>query len=298
MRFAASTNGIGASGGLSGKDGAGTSVRNRPQRLPRAKRTGRFPWRLGMICLAVSGLLYAFPELNETGQSRQPSAPSAAAPLPAWIEIPDPLEIFHIEALEFSGHAHLHLARRHRNGGGRQDIFESGGSNRNAPLVNLLIYQPGSEELPRSTFYVDLARRAAESGRAIIRSEQPEEMTTRIGAFEAARIGLARDGGSVKDCLGFRFANTRPDLRITGFACGGGAPVPTSEAKEAINCLLDGIGLAQTADDKGLIDFFAAHYAVRSPNCPVPGIEHGRQARLSRTGGTAPLKRQGISRQR
>jgi hypothetical protein len=100
-------------------------------------------------------------------------------------------------------------------------------SNENAPLLNLLIYHPGSEAAPDSSFYVELARRAAETGRAIIRAEQPVEMATRFGAFEIARLGLERNGAAAKKCLGFRFANAEPKLRITGFACGGGE-APTS----------------------------------------------------------------------
>ena len=139
--------------------------------------------------------------------------------MPAWIDIPSPTEIFRIETAEFAGQAKLYVARRHRTGGGRQDILTFGGSDEHAPLLNLLIYQPGTEALPDSSFYVDLARRAAESGRAIIRAEQPVEMATRFGDFEVARLDLDRDKASPQGCFGFRFA--APKLRITGFACGG-----------------------------------------------------------------------------
>lgn len=251
--------------------------------------------------MALSGLLYAVPKWNETWRSQLPSASPAAAPLPAWIEIPVPVDVFRLEAPEFAGDAARHLARRHRTGGGRQDIWEFGGSNENAPLLNLLIYRPGNEAPPDSPFYVELARRAAETGRAIIRAEQPAHMTTRFGAFEAARLGLARDGASIKDCIGFRFANAEPGFRITGFACGGGEALASPLASTAaLACLIDQIDLAPAADDKGLIDFFAAHYTLPSPVCSGREIDPAPSpsAKILQTGDAAPMKRQGPSRQR
>jgi hypothetical protein len=227
-----------------------------------------------MICLAASGVLYNFSKLSETGQPRLPAASPVAAPLPAWVEISRPREIFRLEAPEFAGEAKLYVARQHRTGGGRQDIWEFGGSNETAPLLNLLIYQPGNEAPPDSPFYVELARRAAETGRAIIRAEQPVLMATRFGAFEIARLDLARDGTAARECLGFRFANMEPNLRITGFACGGGeGPVSPLTSKAALTCFIDQIDLAPAVEDKGLVDFFAANYAIRSPNCPEPRID-------------------------
>jgi len=112
---------------------------------------------------------------------------------------------------------------------------------------------------------VELARRAAETGRAIIRAEQPGEMATRFGAFEVARLGLARDSASPQECLGFRFANMEPNLRITGFACGGGAALASPSHQKRRLPALSTSSTRAGNEDKGLIDFFAAHYAIRSP---------------------------------
>jgi hypothetical protein len=305
MRFAALTSMMETGQSLALQSGVQAHSRNGAPPLPRAKRSGRFPWRLGMICLAASNLLYVFSEFKGTGQTRSPPPIAVAAPLPTWIEIPRPREIFRIEAPEFASDTKLYVARQHRTGGGRQDIWEFGGSNENAPLLNLLIYHPGSEAAPDSSFYVELARRAAETGRAIIRAEQPVEMATRFGAFEIARLGLERNGAAAKKCLGFRFANAEPKLRITGFACASGE-APASPltwpltSKAALARLIDQIDLAPSAEDKGLIDFFAAHYAISSPNCPGPGIGPAPvcPARLLKTGEAAQIKRQGTSHQR
>jgi len=50
-----------------------------------------------MICLAALSLLHGCLHFNETGQTLSPSASPVAAPLPAWIEILRPREIFHLE---------------------------------------------------------------------------------------------------------------------------------------------------------------------------------------------------------
>jgi len=301
MRFAAPIQMIGPSQSSEGLSGRRANTRNRTASLPRGKRLGRFPWRLGMICLALCGLLYAFSEVTETRHARLPSQNPVAAPLPAWIEIASPPDVFSLKTPEFSGDATRYVARRHQTGGGRQDILEFGGSNETAPLLNLLIYQPGNEATPDSSFYVELARRAAETGRAIIRAEQPVEMTTRFGAFEVARLGLARDSASPQECLGFRFANMEPNLRITGFACGGGAAlVSPLTSKAALACLIDQLDLAPATEDKGLIDFFAAHYAIRSPDCLGQRSESMplHQALPLKTSEAGPIKRQGTSHQK
>jgi hypothetical protein len=303
MRFAALTSVMGTSHSLVWRDGVRMRLRNGTPPMPRAKKSSRFPRHLGMLCVAASSLIYAFSELHETGQTRPPPA-TVTAPLPAWIEISRPREIFHIETAEFPGGAKFYVARQHRTGGGRQDIWELGGSSENAPLLNLLIYQPGTEAVPGSSFYVELARRAAETGRAIVRAEQPVEMTTKFGAFEIARLGLASDGASTQNCLGFRFDNAAPSLHINGFACGGEAlasPLPWPLAsKAALTCLIDQIDLAPAAEDKGLIDFFAAHYAIRSPDCPGPGNDPVSlyPERPLKTGEAAQIKRQATSHQR
>ena len=275
MRFPALTHGMETSRSLSGYACVQTSVRTAGASSPRAKRPGRFPWRSGLICLAVCGFLFAFPAFKETGQAALPSASPLAAPLPAWVEIASPREIFRLGKTELAGEAKLYAARRHRTGGGRQDILEFSGSDANVPLLNLLIYQPGNEIPPNSAFYVELARRAAETGRAIVRAEQPVEMATRLGAFEVARLDLAQDGTFTQECLGFRFANLAPSLRITGYACGGvkGLVASPFPLKAALACILDRLDLAPAVEDKGLIDFFAAHYAIPGADCPGPEID-------------------------
>ena len=287
MSFAALTNVRGSRQSVAIGAHVRTGIQARSPSLPVSKRSRRFPWRSVFFFLALCGVLYFFTESNKTGPEEVPAASTVPAPLPAWVEIPLPEDVFRLETAEFAGGAYS--ARQHRTGSGRQDIFEFSGATEKESLLSLLFYQPGSEAVPDSSFFVELARRAAESGRGIIRSGQPMEMVTRFGAFEVARLGLARDGAA-KDCLGFRFANADPGLRISGFACGGeglGSPVI---APAELACIIDQIDLAPGARDKGLVDFFAAHYALRSPNCLEPVLDPVPPVQISKTGGVVPLK--------
>jgi hypothetical protein len=288
MRVAALTNVRGNSQGVTIGAHVRTGLQARSSSLLVSKRFRHFRWRPGLFFLALYGVLYFFTESNKIGPEGVSAASSVPAPLPAWVEIPIPEDVFRLETPEFAGGAYS--ARRHRTGGGRQDIFEFSGATEKAPLLSLLIYQPGSEVAPDSSFFVELARRAAASGRGIIRAGQPVEMTTRFGAFEVARLGLARDRAAAKDCLGFRFANAEPGLRISGFACGGESLDSPGITTAVLACIIDQIDLAPGAGDKGLVDFFAAHYALRGPNCLEPGIDPLPPAQISKTGGTAPLK--------
>lgn len=241
--------------------------------------------------LALCGLLYTLALWSGTGPARLLNEAPIAPRLAAWIDIPRPREIFLLEAPEFAGAAKVYEARRHRTGGGRQDVLEFGGLDGDAPMLRLVFYRPGKEALPDPPFFVDLARRAAETGHAIARAAQPAALATRFGAFEVADVSLARNGSPARGCLGFRFNTAETDLRIAGFACGGGkAPLPSFPSKPALACLIGRIDLAPTSEDGGLVWFFAAHETVRDPNCPPP-------ARLSAADDTAAIERQGKSAQ-
>ena len=101
--------------------------------------------------------------------------------------------------------------------------------------------------------------RAAETGLAITPLAQPGAMHTKFGDFEVAVLGLAQGDGSARECLGFRFAATAPDLRIAGFACGAEKPAPSLLTKAQLACLIDTLELAAPPEDERLIWFFAAH---------------------------------------
>jgi len=138
---------------------------------------------------------------------------------PAWIEIAGPLTFSALKTPEFSGDATRLCRTAASNGGGPPGhLWSSRVRMRPRLCLNLLIYQPGNEATPDSSFYVELARRAAETGRAIIRGGAAGGDGHRFGAFEVARLGLARDSASPQECLGFVSPTMEPRPAHHGFA--------------------------------------------------------------------------------
>lgn len=254
-----------------------------PRRLPlsRAKRSRRLRRRLFGAALAsiVFGGALA---LRHAGDDA-PSANSAAgplAPLPAWTAVANPQPLFELDSPEFTLDPKTYEVRLHRTGGGRQDILALGDMDGAGPFLRLIIYRVGTEAAPPAAFFVDLARRAAETGRAITFAAQPTALPTRLGMFEAADLNMTRAGSSDAACLGFRTINaatslTPPapeaNLRIAGFACDGikGDALPAL-TKEGLACLLDEIDLMPNVADKDLAAFFAARELSDATACRKP----------------------------
>lgn len=249
----------------------GTAYPSRRLCLSRTGRIRRFLRRLWHACLAASALAATLAVLSiKEDSSPDRAAPAArTAPLPAWIAIGSGDDVFRLNAPELGRGAQTHEARRHRQGNGRQDVWTFGALNGADPYLRLVIYQVNSETAPNAPFFVDLARRAAETGQAITRTVQPTTLQTRFGAFEAAEMSLAEKGVPEAACLGFRFAVAAPNLRIAGFACGLGSEAGSAASRTALACLLDHIELAAPAgaNDRGLAAFFAARPARRDPAC-------------------------------
>lgn len=226
----------------------------------RAKRSRSFVFRLLLVSMAglacTAAIMGGALERASTGTGAPASPP---APPPAWIEIAPVSETFRLEAPEFAKEPRVREARRHRTGGGRQDMWVFGDVTGVSPFLRLVIYKVGDEIAPNATFFVDLARRAAEIGHAITRSAQPAALATRFGNFEVADLNLIRNGAVETPCLGFRFAADSPNLRITGFACGGNAQTGAKAiSKAALGCLIDRLELSGETGDPKLDALFAA----------------------------------------
>jgi hypothetical protein len=235
--------------------------------LPRGRRFRRLPLQLGMAALAACGLAAALALL---GEARHPSTSDMSlappsAPLPAWIEISPADQIFTLDAPEFAKEPRAYEARRHHAGGGRQDALVFGGADGRALRLRLNFYRVGAEAPPEAAFFVDLARRAAEMGRAIARAAQPTALQTRLGAFEAASLSLTGSDGFDAACLGFRSIGATAMLRITGFACDCAADL--AAARSRLACLIDRIELAPSADDAELVKLFAARDLSAGGDC-------------------------------
>jgi hypothetical protein len=234
----------------------------------RAKRSRSVVFRLGLVSAAGLACAAAIMGGALDRASTTGGAPTAlSAPPPAWIELATASETFRLDAPEFAKAPRVREARRHRTGGGRQDMWIFGDARGVSPFFRLVIYKVGDEIAPNATFFVDLARRAAEMGHAVARSTQPTSLATRFGNFEVADLNLIRAGAVETPCLGFRFADESPKLRITGFACGGDARTgEKAMSRAALGCLIDRIVLDGQTDDRELDGLFESPQR-RDPAC-------------------------------
>ncbi len=238
----------------------------REERRPRIRAR-----RHGFGFIAGAGLLIAFgifllvaANAPNPVQTASPNAGPVAPPLPVWINIAHPIELFSLTPPQFAKSPFLYEARRHRFGGGREDILTFGQLDAPGPYLRLVLYRVGAEVAPDAPLYVDLARTAAQADLSIGRSLTPATLATRFGALEVADVDLASAAVASVPCLGFRGGALDGKFRLSGFACGGQAQ-PIS--RPALACLIDRLDLNEAGDDKVLAAFFAAGELKRDPAC-------------------------------
>ncbi len=197
------------------------------------------------------------------------SRPAPLALSPAWIDVRRPIQSFNLDAPEFPRLTLTYEARRHRTGGGRQDILTLGTLDGQAPYFRLMLYRVGSEPVENATLFVDLVRTAATAGLSITRSLAPEDLATRFGDFETMDLDLAAARAAPTQCLGFRKTALEGSFRMSGFACGA----PTKPlSRIALACLLDRLELAAAGGDRPLAGFFASNQLWRDPVCAGTGL--------------------------
>ncbi|WP_051335568.1 hypothetical protein [Methylocapsa acidiphila] len=245
---------------------AGTALETLRLPLSPVKRSRRLMLRLAGAAFAACGFGAASALLiGERGPAspRAGSAVPPTAPPPAWIETPRAPAHFTLQAPELTGEPKFEEIKHHRTGGGRQDVLVFGGANGGPPRLRITFYQVGDESAPDAAFFVDVARRAAEMGRAIAWMAQPTALKTRLGAFEVASLDLTQSKGVDAACLAFRRIDAKPRLRIVGFACGDAIARPRSE----LACLIDRIDLAPAVDNDEIVAFFARRELNGETDC-------------------------------
>ena len=216
---------------------------------------------IGLMFGAIS-LLAAAAWLLPTNAPRE-EAP-AAPPANPWVEIIKPMPFFALSGSEFGKEPTRYEARRNRFGGGRIDTLTFGQfETAQKPYLRVSLYRPGTEDVERSTFFVDMARHAAGSHLAIARSAAPDTLATRFGEFETADVTLAGMNDETP-CVGFRFSAGQPDLLVTGVACGT-RERPVDRA--ILFCTIDRLDLVAAAEDRRLASFFAAAESARGRGC-------------------------------
>jgi hypothetical protein len=214
------------------------------------------------------------------------ATPPVAPPKADWVEFSKPVQVYALQSPEFGKDVRAYEARRHREGGGRQDMLAYGAAEiGQGNSLRISIYRPGAELAPEMPFFVDIARQAGRAGLAVKRSAVPDAMATRFGSFEVADLVLVQ-GETEASCLGFRLNAGEPELRIAGFACGGAKVLE----RPTLACALDRLELLAGGDDKALTKFFIAAEQTRNKACAAQRALGARQSWLDQ-GGKAPALR-------
>ncbi len=224
------------------------------------------------------------------------------APIAAWLAIAEPRPRYALWSPDFEGLARRYDAATHPAGGGRDDVLSFGAFeafpqktaslqpgasfNAAAPHMRLSVYRTGREAPAPGTFFVDLVRRAGESGLAVTKSAVATAMPSKFGPVEVADVLLTGRGGE-RACLAFRLLAPTPGLRLSGWHCG---TVQRPADRTTLGCLIDRLDLASPGDDLGLANYFAAA-DMRRQACAQPTLAPGRKVTwLDAAQGAPPLK--------
>jgi hypothetical protein len=225
-----------------------------------------------------------------TGQIQAPHQPVTPrpvpqAPPPEWAIVRDAPAPFAWDAPALAGAPRLHEAREHRGGGGRIDVVVAGTfPDTGSAHARLVIRQPGPEAIPPVSFFVELAREAAQAGVAVLRSTQPDAITTRFGPV-IVNHAVLRGQGVERACLAFQPAAGNGPLRLSGWWCGAES-APASPRDLA--CALTHLRVVEGVADPQLRGLLAAPDPSRGRACAAAPTSESRQ-RTSLLGATAPL---------
>lgn len=189
--------------------------------------------------------------------------PKPEVPKARWAQIVKPIHIFAVPTELFGAEPADYSAWRHTGGKGRIDTLSYGKSAGGKPWMIVRLQRFHAEPARKVSFFVDLARKAAQEGLSITRSARPGLLATRFGRFEVADVAVETKNGR-SACLGFRFALDDPAFQITGLACGAGE---RAMDRVALACVIDRIDLLASRGDPPLASFFAASEQHRGRGC-------------------------------
>jgi hypothetical protein len=173
------------------------------------------------------------------------------------------MALFAVETPENLGLPALYEARA-AGDEAREDILTFGTHDANArPFARLAIQQASRREEAGSSFFVDLARLAANAGLAVTRSAPASGLPTKFGVADIGDVTLA--GSAERACLGLRFSHPETAFRLGAWLCGSRGQPPT---RRQLACLVDGLSLR--ADDPALKALFADAERQRDRTCTPP----------------------------
>jgi hypothetical protein len=249
-----------------------------------------------LLAYAVAGLR---PDVDPQPEAMILAAPPSepAGPVkPTWAPISRPIHLFALDAPEILGSLTFYEARRRNLDGGRDDILTFGSFDGPLAFMQLSIFRAQQEAIPISSFFLDIARIAADAGLAVGHSTVPAPLNTRFGPFDVADVALGQ-ANTPTNCLGFRFFAGLPRLRIAGLYCGT-ATHPAD--RSALRCLINRLDLVSAGEDSALRDWFVAAERGRGDgDCgasrqrggpPNHWLEVGAAKPILRTGKTALKK--------
>jgi len=218
-----------------------------------------------LVALAISGIaaLLLDPGVPPPVAPPTPSGPLLRTEVPAWVPVSRPMPMFALDGVALGREARSLEARRHTTGGGREELHLLGTPGAPGGQARILLYRPGSESPAPGTFYLDLARRAAEAGLPVARSAMPVPMLTKFGPAETADVVLGTDA-TAQACLAFRLIAEDTELRISGWACGS-SERPLDRLWLA--CTLDRLDLLGSGDDRSLRAWFSRAERNRLAQC-------------------------------
>jgi hypothetical protein len=236
--------------------------------LARRKRP-ELPWlRLCLGSGAVTAALVILARQPEPAILDYPERPVVdeaplRAPPPLWQPIARPAVLFTADMPDLQGLPFAYEARRDGDDA-REDTLTFGTAEADArPYVRVTGRQSTQPEPQGSSFFVDLARRAADAGLAVARSTPASGLPTKFGLAEAADLALS--GSVERACLGFRLSHPDAAFRLGGWLCGPGGQPPS---RRQLACLIDGLSLR--GGDAGLRAVFAQAERQRDPRCAPP----------------------------
>jgi hypothetical protein len=215
------------------------------------RHRGWAEWSLRLLGTAL-GLALTIIVFYPNPNPKMEKAGLPSPPKLSWAPVVQPTPLYGLDAPDWLGPPGPYAARSHFPDGGRDDSVSFGRFSAENPLLRLSIYRAQQEDLPTTSFFLDLTRMAAESGLWVGRSTITTPLATRFGIFEAADLALA-ERDQAGNCLGFRFLESGLKLRIVGFYCGT-AMRPAD--RDDLACLIDRLNLL-SGDDPVVQEFFA-----------------------------------------
>lgn len=248
-----------------------------------AQLCGDIGLRLAGLCLALLGGAGLLTQMLATEPARE--AEPVATARPVWIDLAKPVPLFALAAPRLAQEKSHREARRHASGGGREDVLTFGEFAAQRNFLRLAVYRRGAETAVEAAFFVEMARRAAPLGLAVVHADVERDQPTRFGPLATAALTLSEGGVARENCRGFLLRAESPAVTMAGLAC---APAGETMAPAELACLVERIEFVGGTAERPLADFFAAAKARPiAENCaPRPAAPTRAAAKKLSRGGS------------